>query len=152
MLKKELYCFLASPAVTEELKQVAVYSESALLREALLQFAKVMAGKVNNYATVGTDQMVVVLWCTNCVAAADAFAVQLTDESQFGKYLKCAVDGYQPNIGMVLMYLRIYGSGGKAVLTGSDYLYHRHPLQRKLIAMLPQCCYYFSLGKSHLKF
>ncbi len=151
MLSEMLCCFLASPAETKELKQVAVYSESTLLREALLQFAKVMAGEINNYATVGTDQMVMVLWRTDYVAAADAFTVHLTDEFQFGKYLQCAIDGYQPNIRVVLMYLHIYGSGGNAILPGSDCLYHCPPWPRKLIAMPSQGSYYFFLCKSHLK-
>jgi len=66
---------LASLAETKELKKVAIYSEPALIREALLQFTKVMAGEINNCATVGTNQMVVMLWGTNCVAAADASGV-----------------------------------------------------------------------------
>jgi len=72
---------LAGLAETKEFKQVAVYSEPALSSQASLQFTKVMAGAVNDCAAVGTDQMVVVLWTANCVAAADASSVQPADES-----------------------------------------------------------------------
>jgi len=149
---KILCCFfLAGLAETEELKQVAVYSESALLREALLQFAKIMASEINNCTAVGTNQMVVVLWGTNCVAVASASGMQLADKLQFGQYLKSAVDGYQPNIRVVLTHLLMYGSRSKVVLAGGNCLYHRPSLQGKLIAMPSQGSYYFSLGKSHLK-
>ncbi len=70
MRKQNLCCLLAGLAETEKLKQVAVYSEFALLRQALLQFTKVMTSEINNYAAVGTNQMVVVLWGTYCVATA----------------------------------------------------------------------------------
>jgi len=63
---------LASPAETKELKQVAIYSEPAPLRQTLLQFTKVIAGEINNRAAAGTNQMVVVLWGAGCVATADA--------------------------------------------------------------------------------
>ena len=71
MLKEELGYLLASLAETKELKQVAVYSEPAPFRQASLQFTKVMAGEINNDTAVGTNQMVVVLWGTGCVAARD---------------------------------------------------------------------------------
>jgi len=66
---------LASLAETKELKQVAVYSEPALLIEALLQINKIILSGINNYAAVGTNQMVVVLGGTDCVAAANASSV-----------------------------------------------------------------------------
>lgn len=140
---------MAIPAETDELKQMAVYSEPALLGEALLQFVKIVTGEVNNYTAVGTNQMVVMLWGTNCIASAVTSGMQLTDEPQFGKHLKGAVNSYQTNTGVNLAYLLIYGSWSKVVLSGGDYLYHRSSLRGEFIAMLSQCSYYFSLCKPH---
>ena len=142
---------MASLAETEELKQVAVYSKPALPGQPLLQFTKIVPGEINNCAAVGTNQMVVVLWRTNCVAVADASGTQLADKFQFSQYLKGTVNSYQSNVRAVLTYLLMYGSRRKVVLAGSDYLYHRLPLRGKLIAMPPQGSYYFSLSKLHLK-
>lgn len=36
-------------------------------------------------------------------------------------------------------------------LVRSDCLYHYPPLWGELVAVLPQCSYYFSLSKSHLQ-
>ena len=141
---------MASPAETEELKQVAVYSEPALLRQAPLQVPEVVAGEINNCAAAGTNQMMVVLGSTDCIAMANALAVQLTDEPQFGKNIKGAVNSYQPYIRVALTHLLMYGSWRKVALTGSDYLYHCLSLGGELIAMLPQGSDYFSLSKPHL--
>jgi len=48
-------------AETKELKQMAVYSEPALLGDTLLQFIGIMAGEINDYAAVRTNQVMVVL-------------------------------------------------------------------------------------------
>ena len=48
-------CCLAIPTESDELKQVAVYSESALFREIILQFLEIVAGEVDNRTTPGTD-------------------------------------------------------------------------------------------------
>jgi len=71
---------LAGLAETKELKHMAVYFKPVLLRQALLQFTKVMPGEIDNFAAVRANQMVVVLWGANCVAAVDASGVQLADE------------------------------------------------------------------------
>jgi hypothetical protein len=34
-----------------------------------------MTGEINNYAAVGTDQVVVLLWGTDCVAVANTSGV-----------------------------------------------------------------------------
>ena len=128
---------MTSLAETKELKQMAVYSEPALLRDTSLQFIGIMASEINDYAAVGTNQVMVVLRGTNCVAAASTASRQLTDKSQFGQYLKGAVNGYQPNIGLVLMHLLINGSRRKVVLAGGDGSYHCPSLWRKLIGRLP---------------
>jgi len=143
---------LAGLAQTGELKQAAVYSEPTLLGEPFFQFAKIMTGEINNSTAVGADQVVVMLWSTNCVAVTAASGVQLADEFQLSEYLKGAVDGHQPDARVVLVHLLMYGARSKVVLAGDDCSYHHPSLWSKLIAMLPQCSYYFPLCKLHLKF
>jgi len=72
---------LTSSAEANELKQVAVYSEAALLGKTSLQSAKTMAGEVNNYTAVGTNQMVMVLWVTDGIASTVASGMHLADKS-----------------------------------------------------------------------
>ena len=71
MLNKILYDFLlAGLAEANEFKQVVIYSESCLLGEALLRFLQITTGEINNFAAVRANQVVMMLWSTNCVAAA----------------------------------------------------------------------------------
>jgi len=44
---KNSSCCLAIPAESDELKQMAVYSESALFGEIILQFLEIVAGEVD---------------------------------------------------------------------------------------------------------
>ena len=82
MLGKILGCFfLAGLAETSELKQVTVYSEPGLLGQALLHLPQFKPGEINHRATVGANQVVVMPWGTNCVAAAAISGVQLADKS-----------------------------------------------------------------------
>jgi len=61
---------LAGLAKTNEFKQVAIYSESCLLGEALLHFLQITTGEINDSTAVGANQVVVMPRRTNCVAAA----------------------------------------------------------------------------------
>jgi len=71
VLNKILYDFLlAGLAEANEFKQVAIYSESCLLGEALLGFLQFTTGEINNFAAVRANQVVMMSWSTNCVAAA----------------------------------------------------------------------------------
>ena len=71
MLNKVLcYFLLASLAVANEFKQVAIYSESCLPGEALLRFLQFTTGEINDFAAVGANQVVMMPWGTKCVAAA----------------------------------------------------------------------------------
>jgi len=79
--------------------------------------------------------MVVVLWVTDGIASANTSPVELTDELQFGQYLQSAVNGHQPDLGVLLMYPAVYGSRSKVVLAGGNCPYHRPPLWGELIAM-----------------
>ncbi len=71
--------------------------------------------------------------------------VQLADKPQLGQDIQGAVDGYQPNMRLVLMHLLIYGGRGKVVWTGGYYLYHRPALGGELIAMSSQYSGYLFL-------
>jgi len=62
--------FLAGLAETNEFKQVAIYSKSCLLGEALLRFLQFATGEINDFAAVRANQVVMMPWSTNCVAAA----------------------------------------------------------------------------------
>ncbi|MBA7679416.1 hypothetical protein ES703_87708 [subsurface metagenome] len=61
---------LAGLAKTNEFKQVVIYSESCLLGEALLCFLQFTTGEINDSAAIRANQMVMMPWSTNCVAAA----------------------------------------------------------------------------------
>jgi hypothetical protein len=110
-----------------------------------------MTGEVNNYAAVGTNQMVVVLRGTDGIASAVTSGMHFTDEPQFSKYSEGAVNSYQPDIGVNLTHLLIYGGWSKMVLGGSNGADYRSSLWGKFIAILPQSCDYFSLCKPHFK-
>jgi len=71
VLNKILCDFLlAGLAEANEFKQVVIYSESCLLGEALLGFLQFTTGEINNFAAVRANQVVMMSWSTNCVAAA----------------------------------------------------------------------------------
>jgi len=72
---------LAGLAETHEFKQVVVYSEPGLFGEALLHFAQFIAGEIDNLPAAGANQVMVVAWGTNCVAAAATPGAELTDKS-----------------------------------------------------------------------
>jgi len=95
--------------------------------------------------------MVMVLWVTDGIAPAVTSGMHLTDESQFSKEPEGAVNGYQPYIRVRLTHFSIYSSRSKMVLSRSDGADYRSSLWGKFIAVLPQCCDYFSLCKPHLK-
>jgi len=62
--------FLAGLAQTDELKQMVYDLKTGFQGQPLFQSAEVIAGKVNNPAAVGTDQVMVGPGGTNRVAAA----------------------------------------------------------------------------------
>jgi len=71
VLTKILYAFLlADLAETNEFKQVAIYSKSCLPGEASLHFSQFTTGEINDLAAVRANQVVMMPWSTNCVAAA----------------------------------------------------------------------------------
>ena len=95
--------------------------------------------------------MVVMLWSTDCIAAAATSGVQFADEPQFGKHLEGPVNGYQPDVGVKLTHLLVYCSRSQVVLGGGNYLYYRPSLRGQFIAVLSQGSYYFALCRPHLK-
>ena len=52
---KNSSCCLAIPAESDELKQMAVYSESALFGEIILQFLEIVAGEVDDCTASGAN-------------------------------------------------------------------------------------------------
>ncbi len=81
MLDKILCCFfLAGLAETNQLKQVTIYSEPGLSGQVLLHLPQLKPREINNRATVGANQVVVMPCGTNRVAAAAISGVQLADK------------------------------------------------------------------------
>ncbi len=71
MLNKVLgYILLAGLAEANEFKPVVIYSKSCLLGETLLRFPQCTTGEINDLVAVGANQVVMMPWGTNCVAAA----------------------------------------------------------------------------------
>jgi hypothetical protein len=93
---------LAGLTQAGKLKKVVVYSEPALSGEPFLQLAEVISCEIHHLTTVRANQVVVVLRSTDCIAVADTAGMQLADEFQLGQYLKRAVNGCQPDIGLLV--------------------------------------------------
>jgi len=71
VLNKILCDFLLTGlAEANEFKQVAIYSKSCLLGEALLRFLQITTGEIDDFAAIRTNQVVMMPWSTNCVTAA----------------------------------------------------------------------------------
>jgi len=81
--------------------------------------------------------MVVVLRDTGGIAVAATSSVELADKFQPGKYVQGAVNGHQPNTGVVLTHLLVDGSRGEVVLAGGNGSYHRPSLGGELVAVTP---------------
>ena len=72
--------FTTRTAPADELKQVIIYSEAGLPGEGLLHLPQAKPGEINNHATVGANQVVMMPQGTNCIATAAIPSVQLTDK------------------------------------------------------------------------
>ena len=68
--KARCYVLLAGMAEANEFKPVVVYSKSCLPGEALLRFLQFTTGEINDFSAVGANQVVMMPWGTDCVAAA----------------------------------------------------------------------------------
>ena len=90
-------------------------------------------------------------WSANGIAAAAPASVEFTDKSQLGQYLQGAVDGGEPDTGVVLVHPLIYGRWGEVVGAGGNVPYHRSSLGCELVAVTSQSGGYSSLGKPHFK-
>jgi hypothetical protein len=72
---------LAIRTAAQKLKKVLFHLETGLLTESALQFAEVTISKVNDSATAGADQVVMVFdGSSHEIAPAVAYCVYLTDE------------------------------------------------------------------------
>jgi len=145
-----IHLFRAVRAASRELEEVAVYLKISLPRNSLLQLAEVAIGEVNHGATVGANQVVVVLRrSSHQIASAVASRMHLTDKSEVGKHIERAVYSDQPDTGVLFMNLLVYGSGGKMVMAERDCIQHSSPLWRDFIAVMSQYGCYFVLCKCH---
>jgi len=79
-LDENLRRFLAILTQAGKLKQVVIYSESALSGYPSLQVIEIVGGAINNYTAVGANQVVMFLWSTDCISVAVAASMQLTDK------------------------------------------------------------------------
>ena len=140
----------AVTAASCELKEVAVYLEAGLPGYSLFQLAEVAIGEVNHGATVGANQVVVVLRrSSHQIASAVASCMHLTDKSEVGKHIERAVYSDQPDTGVLFMNLLVYGSRGEMVMAERDCIQHSPPLRRDFIAVMSQYGCYFVLCKCH---
>ena len=103
----------------------------------MLQWSQIAIGEINNSAAAGANQVMMVFYrSSHEVASAAAPGVDLADKAQPGKQVKGAVDGYQPNAGVFLMYPLVYCRRGEMVLGRGDCLYHHPALWGKFVAVL----------------
>ena len=109
-----------------------------------------MAVKVGDRATTGTNQMMMVLWDTDCIAVAATSGVQFAYQSQLGEYVNSAVDGYQSDARVVLADLLKYGCRSKVVVAGGYCMNHGTPLRSKLVTVPPESSINTSVGGFHL--
>ena len=87
----------------------------------MLQFIQAAISEGNNRATIGADQMIVVLLGPDYIATAAISGVYGTNKSKLGKNLQGAVDGDQSNAGVLLMHPFVYLSRSKMLLAmGKD--------------------------------
>jgi len=129
---------LTGRAEAQELQQMAFQFKPGLPGQPVFQFTELTVSEVNNLAAVGAKQVVMMFGrSSRQIAPAVTSGVHLTDEPQLVKYLKRAVNGYQADIGVILMQPIIDVSRGKVIRTGGNYLYYGSSLRGKLIAVLP---------------
>ncbi len=87
----------------------------------MLQVIQAAVGESNHRATIGADQMMVVLLGPNYVATAATSGVYGTDKSKLGKYIQGAIDGNQSNARVLLMHPLVHLSRSKMLLAmGED--------------------------------
>ena len=113
--------------------------KARLLREFLLKAAEVAVSEVGYCAAVGADEvMMVLVRSSHQVAPAVAAGVNLTDETEPGKYVQRAVHGNESDAGVLLTHPVVYHGRRKMVVADGDRPYHCAPLRSQLVAVAPQ--------------
>ena len=64
--------------------------------------------------------------------------VYFTDETEFGQYLEGAIDSYQPDAGILPVYLLIYFRRCQVLVAVDNRAEYYTPLRSYLITPLPQ--------------
>jgi len=119
---------------------VVVYAKAAFPTESGFERSQIMlddigTGEVDHLAAAGAYQVMVVLWCTGCVARAVVTGMELTYKPQFRQQLEGAVDGYQADTGVVLTDRIEYCRWSEVVLVGGKGMYYRASLWSELVAV-----------------
>jgi hypothetical protein len=129
---------------------MAIYLKAGLLRKPALQFPEVAIGKINHGTAVGANQVMVMLRRPPYqVAAAVTTGVYFTDETEFGKYLKRAVNRHQPDIRVLLAYQLVYGRRGQVLMTVANGADNRPALWSYFITTFSQFVFNLLLGIHH---
>ena len=87
----------------------------------MLQVIQFAVSESKNRATIGADQMIMMLLGPNYIATAAISGVYGTDKFKLGKYIQGAIDGDQSNAGVLLMNPVIHLSRSEMLLAmGKD--------------------------------
>ena len=118
---------------------MAAYAETLLPGEPAFQPGEVAVRKINHGTAVGAYQVVVVPGGTaHQVAPAAAAGVRLADKTESGQRLQRAVDGHQPDAGVLPPYPTVDFRRGEVLAAPGDGPHDGTPLRGNLIAALPQ--------------
>jgi len=105
----------------------------------LFQFTEVAIDKINHGATVGANQVMMVLRRPpHQVAAAITGDAYFTDETESSEYLKSAINGYQSNAGVLMAYPLIYFCWSKVLVTADNRAEYYTPLRGYFVTPLSQ--------------
>jgi hypothetical protein len=148
------YRFLtAVPALSDEFKNVAVNLKAGFFCKSLLKLTEVTIGEVNNGATVGANQVVMVLRRPpHQVASVITRDMYLTDKTKSGEYLKSTINGYQSDAGVLMAYPLMYFGRGKVLVTFNNLAEYRTPLRGNFVTPLSHHAFNPFLGILHLSY
>jgi hypothetical protein len=103
-------CLAAVAALSQKFKKMTAYLKTRLSGKPAFQLAQVAIGKIDDPAAVGTDQVMMMLRRSAYqVAPAIPPGVHLANKTEFGKNSQGAVNGHQPDAGVLKAYPLVYG-------------------------------------------
>lgn len=92
-------------ALTVKFQEMAFYFKSSLAGEPVLEPLKVTVGKVNNFTTTGTYQVMMVLGGpSHKVALSVRLSMYFADKTEGEKKVERSVDGYPAYTGIFAAY------------------------------------------------